>query len=165
VRVSVIVPVLYAEPQLLGATPIYRIGERGFGSALRRGFAEASGEGMVPIMGDASEDPEDLLRLVREFEQGWDRGRRVALHARWADRRQHDEATDLSSLFDPHAARRGPAHPRHLERIQGLSTVGRRVDRDGRRFVGHICRVSSDTCGGSAARRETRPSCTSRRSR
>jgi glycosyltransferase involved in cell wall biosynthesis len=54
------------------AVVFYRVGERGFGSALRRGFAEASGEAMVPIMGDASEDPEDVVRLAGQFEEGWD---------------------------------------------------------------------------------------------
>jgi dolichol-phosphate mannosyltransferase len=114
-RVSVIVPVLHSEPQLLAtlrslaagrdrldleillvvdvpdpsrkaqaraendlvaaevdAIAVYRVGERGFGSALRRGFAEASGHAMIPIMGDASEDPNDVLRLAQELEKGWD---------------------------------------------------------------------------------------------
>jgi GT2 family glycosyltransferase len=56
----------------VGAVTVYRVGERGFGSALRRGFAEASGGAMIPMMGDASEDPEDLVRLARRTEEGWD---------------------------------------------------------------------------------------------
>jgi glycosyltransferase involved in cell wall biosynthesis len=114
-KVSVIVPVLNSEPQLLetlrslaavrdrldleillvvdvpdlslepqaraendqvaaevDAIAVYRVGERGFGSALRRGFAEASGEAVVPIMGDASEDPNDVVRLTEELGKGWD---------------------------------------------------------------------------------------------
>lgn len=114
-KVSVIVPVLYSEPQLLhtlqplaalrdrldleillvvdvpdpqresqaraendrvaaavDAVTVYRVGERGFGSALRRGFATASGDAVIPIMGDASEDPNDVLRLAEELDNGWD---------------------------------------------------------------------------------------------
>jgi glycosyltransferase involved in cell wall biosynthesis len=114
-KVSVIVPVLYSEPQLqetlralaalenrldleillvvdvpdpsreanaraendrmaaeVDAVTVYRVGERGFGSALRRGFAEASGDVMIPIMGDASEEPNDVVRLAERLEQGWD---------------------------------------------------------------------------------------------
>jgi GT2 family glycosyltransferase len=56
----------------VGATAIYRVGERGFGSALRRGFEEATGEAVIPIMGDASEDPDDLVRLAERLDEGWD---------------------------------------------------------------------------------------------
>ena len=55
-----------------GARAVYRVGERGFGSALRRGFGEATGEVVIPMMGDASEDPEDVLRLVEGIRSGWD---------------------------------------------------------------------------------------------
>jgi dolichol-phosphate mannosyltransferase len=54
------------------ANTIYRVGERGFGSALRDGFARATGDVVVPLMADRSEDPEDVIRLVREMERGWD---------------------------------------------------------------------------------------------
>ena len=113
--VSVIVPVLYSEPQLrqtlrglaeaeggpdfevlvvvdvpdptreeqararneavaaeTGARVVYRVGERGFGSALRRAFREARGEVLVPIMADASEDPRDVSRLVAAMDDGLD---------------------------------------------------------------------------------------------
>jgi dolichol-phosphate mannosyltransferase len=115
VKASLIVPVLYREPQLrqtlvglaalhgmldqeilvvvdvpdpsregearaandtdaaeAGARVVYRIGECGFGSALRRGFAEASGDVMIPVMADASEDANDTVRLVDAMQQGWD---------------------------------------------------------------------------------------------
>jgi len=114
-RVSLVVPVLYAEPQLLEtlgrlaalrdrldveilmvvdvpdpareaeahaandavasrvqAEVRYRVGQRGFGSAMRQGFTEATGDVVIPIMGDASEDPDDVLRLAAELERGWD---------------------------------------------------------------------------------------------
>jgi dolichol-phosphate mannosyltransferase len=113
--VSVIVPVLYSEPQLrqtlrgladadggpdfevlvvvdvpdptreeqaraqneaaaseTGARVVYRVGERGFGSALRRAFREAHGDVLVPIMADASEDPRDVARLVAAMRDGLD---------------------------------------------------------------------------------------------
>ena len=114
-RVSLVVPVLYREPQLgqtlaglaslrgrldleilvvvdvpdpsreaesraendaaaegSGARVVYRVGERGFGSALRRGFAEATGDVVIPMMGDLSEDPQDAVRLADSAREGWD---------------------------------------------------------------------------------------------
>jgi glycosyltransferase involved in cell wall biosynthesis len=114
-KASVIVPVLYSEPQLrqtlrglaevgdglalevllvvdvpdparetqaraendavaaeARARVVYRIGERGFGSALRRAFREASGDVLVPMMADASEDPHDVARLVEAMRDGLD---------------------------------------------------------------------------------------------
>jgi dolichol-phosphate mannosyltransferase len=113
--VSVIVPVLYSEPQLRqtlrglavaeggsdfevllmvdvpdpareeqartqndpvaaesGARVVYRVGERGFGSALRQAFQEAHGDVLVPMMADASEDPQDVARLVEAMRDGLD---------------------------------------------------------------------------------------------
>lgn len=55
-----------------GAEVVYRVGERGFGSALRAGFARASGEVVIPVMGDACDDPADIPRLVTKLEDGWD---------------------------------------------------------------------------------------------
>jgi glycosyltransferase involved in cell wall biosynthesis len=46
-----------------------RQGRRGVGDALRTGIKEANGEIVVPVMGDGSEDPSDLLRLVKEAEE------------------------------------------------------------------------------------------------
>lgn len=56
----------------LGATVEYRVGARGFGSALRAGFARASGEVLIPFMGDACDDPGDIPHLVAKLEEGWD---------------------------------------------------------------------------------------------
>lgn len=55
-----------------GARVVYRVGERGFGSALRFGFHHAEGEAVIPFMGDACDDPEDIPRLLERMEQGWD---------------------------------------------------------------------------------------------
>ncbi len=114
-RVTVIVPVLYGEPQLgttltrltalrdrldletlivvdvpdpsrerearaandptaaeHGARAVYRIGERGFGAALRYAFAQATGDVMVPFMGDCSDDPETIVAMVGRVEGGCD---------------------------------------------------------------------------------------------
>ena len=115
VKVSLIVPVLYSEPDLqptllrlaslqdrvnlevfvvvdipdarredearaaiedaigeVDAIPLYRVGERGFGSALRDGFAKAGGDVLIPFMADACDDPEDVPRLVEAIDKGWD---------------------------------------------------------------------------------------------
>lgn len=54
------------------ARAVYRVGERGFGSALRRGFAEATGDAVVPFMADCSDEPADLPRMVAAMEGGLD---------------------------------------------------------------------------------------------
>lgn len=55
-----------------GARVLYRVGERGFGGALRHGFSMASGDVIIPMMADASERPEDVLRLVAAVRGGLD---------------------------------------------------------------------------------------------
>jgi glycosyltransferase involved in cell wall biosynthesis len=54
------------------ARPVYRIGQRGFGSALRRGFEEAGGDAVVPFMADRSDDPETIPAMVEAMERGLD---------------------------------------------------------------------------------------------
>jgi cellulose synthase/poly-beta-1,6-N-acetylglucosamine synthase-like glycosyltransferase len=56
----------------VGAVVEYRVGRRGFGSALRSGFARATGEAVIPVMGDACDDPDDIPRLMEKLEEGWD---------------------------------------------------------------------------------------------
>jgi glycosyltransferase involved in cell wall biosynthesis len=56
----------------MDAKAVYRIGKRGFGSALRFGFDHATGEAMIPFMADACDDPGDIPRLVAALEDGWD---------------------------------------------------------------------------------------------
>jgi len=48
----------------VGARVIYRVGRRGFGSALRRGFDEATGDVMIPFMADGCDDPGTIPRMV-----------------------------------------------------------------------------------------------------
>jgi glycosyltransferase involved in cell wall biosynthesis len=54
------------------ARVIYRVGERGFGNALRLGFAQAEGEAVIPFMADCSDAPEDLPKMVAALETGLD---------------------------------------------------------------------------------------------
>lgn len=56
----------------VGGRAIYRVGQRGFGSALRLGFTEASGEAVIPFMGDACDEPADIAALLAKLEDGWD---------------------------------------------------------------------------------------------
>lgn len=54
------------------AKAMYRIEERGFGSALRFGFEHVTGDAVIPFMGDACDDPTDIPRLLDEVAKGWD---------------------------------------------------------------------------------------------
>jgi len=55
-----------------GAKCLYRIGVRGFGSALRHGFRQATGEAVLPFMGDCSDDPEDIPLMAHAMASGAD---------------------------------------------------------------------------------------------
>jgi hypothetical protein len=47
-------------------------GPTGLGSAVRKGFKHASGDVLIPFMGDLSDDPRDIIKLVKKIEQGND---------------------------------------------------------------------------------------------
>ena len=55
-----------------GAVALYRVGERGFGSALRWAFARASGDVVIPFMADGSDDPRDIPVMLRALDDGLD---------------------------------------------------------------------------------------------
>jgi glycosyltransferase involved in cell wall biosynthesis len=55
-----------------GARVLYRVGERGFGSALRHAFGQASGDVLIPFMGDESDRAEDIPRMIEKLETGYD---------------------------------------------------------------------------------------------
>jgi glycosyltransferase involved in cell wall biosynthesis len=55
-----------------GARVLYRVGERGFGSALRYAFSQAVGDVLVPFMGDESDRAEDIPRMIEKLETGYD---------------------------------------------------------------------------------------------
>jgi glycosyltransferase involved in cell wall biosynthesis len=47
-------------------------GPSGLGAALIFGFKQATGDAVVTFMGDLSDDPEDIPKLIKKFEQGYD---------------------------------------------------------------------------------------------
>jgi dolichol-phosphate mannosyltransferase len=55
-----------------GAVVVYRINRRGFGSALREGFAASTGDVVIPFMGDESDDPQTIPSMVAKIEEGFD---------------------------------------------------------------------------------------------
>lgn len=52
--------------------PVHRHSEPGFGNAVREGFRNAAGDIIIPVMGDLSDDPQDIPKLVRKIEEGYD---------------------------------------------------------------------------------------------
>jgi len=52
--------------------PIHRTGTPGFGNAIRTGFKNASGDIIIPVMADLSDDPHDIPKLVRKIHEGYD---------------------------------------------------------------------------------------------
>jgi len=53
-------------------TVIHRKERLGFGNAVKTGLKRASGDVVIPVMGDLSDDPEDIPKLVRGIEEGYD---------------------------------------------------------------------------------------------
>lgn len=51
---------------------INRTPPRGFGRAIRSGLEHASGDVIIPVMADLSEDFRDVVRYVRKIEEGYD---------------------------------------------------------------------------------------------
>lgn len=52
--------------------PVHRTGTPGFGNAIRTGFKNASGDIIIPVMADLSDDPQDIPELVRKIGEGYD---------------------------------------------------------------------------------------------
>jgi uncharacterized protein (TIRG00374 family) len=61
--------------------PVHRTSSPGFGNAIRSGMAEAKGDIIIPFMGDLSDNPGDIPRLVERIDEGYD----VAYGSRFAD--------------------------------------------------------------------------------
>ena len=61
--------------------PVHRTSSPGFGNAIRSGMAEAKGDIIIPFMGDLSDNPQDIPRLVERIDEGYD----VAYGSRFAD--------------------------------------------------------------------------------
>lgn len=51
---------------------IHRISNPGFGRAVKEGMESAKGDVIIPVMGDASDDPGDVVKFHREMEKGYD---------------------------------------------------------------------------------------------
>lgn len=51
---------------------VHRRGEPGFGNAIKAGLSAARGDILVPFMGDLSDDPADVPKLVAAIEDGYD---------------------------------------------------------------------------------------------
>lgn len=51
---------------------VHRRSEPGFGNAVREGFKNAAGDIIIPVMGDLSDDPHDIPKLVKKIEEGYD---------------------------------------------------------------------------------------------
>ncbi|MDD5474122.1 MAG: flippase-like domain-containing protein [Candidatus Methanoperedens sp.] len=52
--------------------PVHRRSAPGFGNAIKEGFRNAKGDIIVPVMGDLSDDPKDIVKLIRKIEEGYD---------------------------------------------------------------------------------------------
>jgi uncharacterized protein (TIRG00374 family) len=52
--------------------PVHRSSVPGFGNALKEGFRNAEGDLVIPVMGDLSDDPQDIPKLVKKIEEGYD---------------------------------------------------------------------------------------------
>ncbi len=52
--------------------PVHRHSNPGFGNAIIEGFRNATGDIIIPVMGDLSDDPQDIPKLVRKIEDGYD---------------------------------------------------------------------------------------------
>ena len=51
---------------------IHRTSNPSFGYAVRDGFENATGDVIIPVMGDASDDAKDVVKFHREMEKGYD---------------------------------------------------------------------------------------------
>ncbi len=52
--------------------PVHRTTAPGFGNAIKTGFENASGDIIIPMMADLSDDPHDVLKLVGKINEGYD---------------------------------------------------------------------------------------------
>jgi dolichol-phosphate mannosyltransferase len=55
-----------------GIVAIHRRSDGGFGRAIREGLSRATGETVVLVMGDGSDDPKDVVAYHRKLEEGFD---------------------------------------------------------------------------------------------
>ncbi len=58
--------------QYSGIKAVHRVSEPGFGKALRAGLAYISGDAVVIMMADSSDDPGDVVKYFHKIEEGYD---------------------------------------------------------------------------------------------
>lgn len=75
---------------------IHRTDNGGFGNAIKDGFANASGDVLIPFMGDLSDDPSDIPKLVAAIEDGYD----VAYGSRFVEGGQVSGYPPLKLLYN-----------------------------------------------------------------
>lgn len=51
---------------------VHRIDTPGFGNAVKAGLAEATGDIIIPVMADLSDDPHDIILLIEKIHDGYD---------------------------------------------------------------------------------------------
>ena len=51
---------------------VHRTDTPGFGNAVKTGFKHATGDIIIPVMGDLSDDPGDIPKLIEKIEEGYD---------------------------------------------------------------------------------------------
>lgn len=51
---------------------IHRTDTPGFGNAIKTGFKHATGDVIIPVMGDLSDEPEDIPKLIGRIEEGYE---------------------------------------------------------------------------------------------
>ncbi len=51
---------------------VHRTSAPGFGNAVRTGLKAATGDIIIPVMADLSDDPNDIRQMVRKIEEGYD---------------------------------------------------------------------------------------------
>lgn len=51
---------------------VHRTDTPGFGNAVKTGFKNTTGDIIIPVMADLSDDPHDILKLVKKIEEGYD---------------------------------------------------------------------------------------------
>jgi hypothetical protein len=61
--------------------PVHRTTNPGFGNAIKTGMKEAKGDIVIPFMGDLSDNPHDIPRLVERIDEGYD----IAYGSRFAE--------------------------------------------------------------------------------
>lgn len=77
-------------------TAVHRYENGGFGNAIKAGLKAASGEVLIPFMGDLSDDPADVPKMIAAIEDGYD----VAYGSRFTDGGSVDGYSPLKLLYN-----------------------------------------------------------------